>query len=243
MRRNTSRMKGHYIICGYGDVGRAVVSELRREKVRFVVVDRSPEQAESPFEEELPHIIGDAADDEVLRAAGIERAAGLVSTFPDDESNVFIVLTARQLNPDLVIVSQASSERSTSKLTRAGANRVISTATMAGQRMAAIALRPSVTQFLEVVMRSGEEEMRIEEIRLGPGSPLKAKTLREAGIGQHTGALVIGITRPGGRTAVNPTETSTLSGVRLSESDVLIALGSELQLDRLRQLVDKGKTK
>ena len=243
MRRNIGRMKDHYIICGYGDVGKAVAAELKREKVRFVVIDRNPEQTESAFEEEVPHIVGDAADDDVLRAANIERATGLVSTFPDDESNVFIALSARQMNPDLMIVSQARDERATKKLQKAGANRVISTSTMAGQRMAAIALRPSVTQFLEVVMRSGDSEMRLEEIRVRADSPLSGKSLRESGIGKQTGALVIGITRTGGRTSVNPTETSTLSNLPLSADDVLIALGSERQLDRLKEFVNTGKVK
>jgi len=241
MNRTIARMKGHYIICGYGDVGRAVAAELQRERVRFVVIDRNPQQTESAWTEEVPHIVGDAADDGVLQAAHIERAKGLVTTFPDDESNVFVVLTARQLNPELMIISQARDDRSTNKLRKAGANRVISAATIAGQRMAAIALRPSVTQFLEVVMRSGDAEMRVEEIPIEPGSPLAGKTLRETGIGEHTGALVVGITRPGGKTSVNPSETATLSKITLSENDVLIALGSEEQLARMRTFVESGK--
>lgn len=243
MMRGINRLRDHYIICGYGDVGKTVAAELRREKMRYVVIDRNPEQTESVLEQEVPHIVGDAADDEVLLAARIEHAAGLISTFPDDESNVFIVLSARQLNPDLTIVSQSRDERSTKKLIKAGADRIISTTTIAGQRMAAIALRPSVTQFLDVVMSSNEAEMRIEEIIVSTESPMKGKTLRETEIGRQTGALVIGITQPGGRTKINPAETSTISGMELRENDVLIALGSEDQLSRLRRYVETGKAK
>ena len=241
MAKRITRLRDHFIICGYGSVGRAVAAELKRDGVRYVVIDRDPTQTQSAFEEEVPSIVGDASDDEVLLAANIERATGLISTFPDDESNVFIVLSARQLNPSLTIVSQGRDERSTRKLLKAGANRVITTSTIAGQRMAAIAMRPTVTQFLEVVMRSGEVEMRIEEIKVLPESPLKGKTLRESEIGQQTGALVIGITRPGGRTSVNPTETATLSTMPLHENDVLIALGSAEQLARMRRFVETGK--
>jgi voltage-gated potassium channel len=242
MARAISRMKDHYIICGYGDVGKAVASEFQRQKVSFVVIDRNPDEIKVVLEADVPCILGDASDDEVLIEASIERAAGLISTFPDDESNVFIALSARQLNPGLTIVSQARDERSTGKLRKAGANRVISTPSIAGQRMAAIVMRPSVTQFLDVVMRSDDLDMRIEEIPIGAGSPMIGKTLKETGIGGHTGALVIGITKPGGRTSVNASETATLSSTVLGEQDVLIALGSADQLVRLADFVGSPKT-
>lgn len=242
MLRAIGRMKDHYIICGYGRVGRAVAAEFRRQDVKFVVIDRDPSQTESDYEEEVPHIVGDASEDEVLVAANIKRAKGLVSAFPDDESNVFIVLSARELNPALTIISQARDERSTGKLLKAGADRVISTSSIAGQRMASIALRPTVMQFLEVVMRSEEGELRIEEIEIGSESEAIGKTLRETGIGEQTGALVIGITSPGGSTSVNPSTTATLSSKVLGEGDILIALGSGEQLDRLRSFISTGKS-
>jgi len=241
MAKRIDRLKDHFIICGYGAVGHSVAAELKRDGVSYVVIDRDPAQTESAFEEEVPHIVGDAADDEVLEAANIERAKGLVTTFPDDESNVFVVLSARQLNPSLTIVSQGEEERSVKKLLKAGANRVVTTSTIAGQRMAAIATRPAVTEFLEVVMRSGEAEMRLEQIRVSPESPLKGKTLRETEIGQQTGALVIGITKPGGHTNFNPTENAAISSMVLHENDVLIALGSSEQLERMRKFVETGK--
>jgi voltage-gated potassium channel len=240
MKRTIRHLKDHYIIVGAGDVGREAAYELGRSRTRYVMVDRSPSQSDLARDEKVLFVEGDAVNDEVLMEAGIERAAGLISALPDDEANVFVVLTARQLNPRLLIVSQATEERTIRKLTKAGANRVISPKKIAGRRMAALALRPSLVNFLDIIVEGGEIDMRIEEARVQAGSPLLGKNLREAGIGQQTGAIIVGINAPDGRTRVNPNATSTLSSVTLGEGDVLIALGNEDQLRRLRDFVNKG---
>ncbi|MBN2551380.1 MAG: potassium channel protein [Spirochaetales bacterium] len=240
MKRTIRHLKNHFIIVGGGDVGREAAYEFQRSKKRFVVVDRDISQSDLSRDESILFVEGDAINDEVLVKAGVERAAGLVAALPEDESNVFVVLTARQLNPRLLIVSQATEERTTRKLTKAGANRVISPKKIAGQRMAAMVLRPNLLNFLDVIVQGGELDMRIEEVMLEPDSPLIDKTLKEAGIGQHTGAIIVAINAPEGRVRINPSTTSTISSVKLAEGDVLIALGNEDQLTRLREFVRKG---
>jgi voltage-gated potassium channel len=241
MKRTLRRIRDHYIICGGGDVGREIAREFQRARVRFLVIDRNPESSDLARDESVNFLQGDASDDEVLVEAGIERALGLIAALPDDEANVFVVLTARQLNPKLMIVSQASERPTFRKLIKAGANRVISPKEIAGQRMASFILRPSLVNFLDVMVGGEELGMRIEEVPVDSGSPLVDKNLREAGIGQHTGAIVVGINGPDGRTRVNPTATSTLSSVILKEGDVLIALGNDEQLGRLAAFVKRGR--
>jgi voltage-gated potassium channel len=222
-------------------VGREAAYEFRRSKKKFVVVERDPSQSDLSRDESILFLEGDAINDEVLVEAGIEKASGLIAALPDDEANVFVVLTARQLNPRLLIVSQAAEERTTRKLIKAGANRVISPKKIAGRRLAAMVLRPSLLNFLDVIVEGGELDMRIEEVGLESGSPLIDKTLKDAGIGQHTGAIIVGINAPEGRMRINPSTTSTLSSVILGEGDVLIALGNEDQLKRLREFVRRGR--
>jgi voltage-gated potassium channel len=241
MKRSIKRMKDHYIICGCGDVGREIALEFKRTKVKFLIIDREPENSELARDESVLFIKGDAIDDEVLLEANIEQARGLVSALPEDESNVFVVLTARQLNPRLTIVSQAEEQRTIRKLLKAGANRVISPSQIAGQRMASIILRPSVVNFLDIMVDSANVSMRLEEVTIEPGSPLVNKNLREAGIGRSTGAIILAINGPDGKTKVNPSASINLSNIPLREKDVLIAMGSEDQLQHLRAFVKRGK--
>jgi len=241
MKRTIRHLKNHFIIVGGGAVGREVAYEFRRSKKRFVIVDRNPSQSDLFRDESILFLEGDAINDEILVEAGVERASGLISALPEDEANVFVVLTARQLNPHLLIVSQAAEERTSRKLIKAGANRVISPKKIAGLRMAAMVLRPNLLNFIDVIVQGGELDMRFEEVALDHDSPLIDKTLKEAGIGQHTGAIIVGINAPEGRVRINPSTTSTLSSVKLGEGDVLIALGNEDQLTLLREFVRKGR--
>jgi voltage-gated potassium channel len=240
MKQVIRRLKEHYIVCGAGVVGREVIAEFQRKKARFVVIERDLEHSELSPDDSFPVIEGDAEDDDVLRMAHIESATGLVAALPDDQSNLFVVLTARQLNKNLHIVTQATSFNTSKKLMKAGADRVISPVQIAGRRMASVLLRPSVVNFLDIVVQGNDLSMRLEEIPIGESSPLINKTLRETGIGQNTGAIVIGIYGPDGSTRINPDANSTLSGVNLNKDDVLIALGNEDQLNSLKTFAVKG---
>jgi voltage-gated potassium channel len=241
MLRRIRKLRDHYIICGGGGIGREVAMEFRRSNVRFVIVERDPENSELAGDESIPFIKGEAEDDHVLQEAGIDTAKGLIAALPNDESNVFVVLTARQLNPSLLIIAKAVDERTIKKLTKVGANRVISPYQTAGRRMASIVMRPSVVSFLDVMVEGGKMSMRIEEVGIEKGSPLIGKNLREANIGQFTGAIIVGINAPNGHTRVNPTATALLSTVTLEEGDVLIALGNDDQIQRLRAFLRHGR--
>ncbi len=241
MKKPIKRMKDHYIICGCGDIGREVALEFKRSNIKFLIIDLDPEQSELARDESILFVKGSAIDDEVLMEANIEQAKGLISVLPDDESNVFVVLTAHQLNLHLAIISKAVKEQTTQKLLRAGASRVISPYQIAGCRIASIVLRPSVVNFLDVVVEGRGMPMRIEEVKVNTGSPLIDKTIRESGIGQYTGAIVVGISEPSGRTRVNPSAKTSLASIKLNEKDVLVAIGSEDQLKRLKDFVKHGK--
>ncbi len=237
MKRATRRLRDHFIVCGAGDVGREAILEFQRTGAKFVVIERNPESSFVSRDESILVIEGDASEDTVLQEAGIDTAAGLISALPEDESNLFVVFTARQLNPGLNIVAKATDERTSKKLQIAGANRVISPTQIAGQRMASVMLRPSVVSFLDVIVGSLDMDMRMEQVPIGSGSHLIGKTLRESGIGQHTGAIVVGINNPLHQTRINPSSNTALSKVRLRENDVLIALGSDEQIAKLEEFV------
>jgi len=230
MKKILALIKDHYIICGFGDVGKETANEFLRKKTRFLVVDRDLDESETSRYPDITFVHGDAADEEVLEEGKIHRAKGLVACLPDDQQNVFTVLTARQLNPDLHIVSKASDERTVKKLQKAGANRVVSPKQIAGSRLASMSINPRIVNFLEVLSSGGDESMRIESIRIPKGSPLIDKSLRESNIGQYTGAIIIGILSPEGETRTNHSSLANLSSLKLEEGDELVALGSEEQL-------------
>jgi voltage-gated potassium channel len=241
MERKISQMRDHYIICGCGVVGKEVALEFQREGVPFLIIERNPEESELARDESIVFLQGDAEDDETLIEAGIERAKGLIAALRQDEINVFVVLAARQLNPNLMIVARAAEERTVGKLERAGANRVISPYQIAGRRMASVVLRPSVVNFLDVAMEQRNMSMRMEEVRITRESARVGKALRDSGLGKQTGAIIIGIHGPDGHTRVDDSETKSLSSVVFQEGDILISMGNEEQIKSLKDFAE-GKT-
>lgn len=235
MEKKLGRMKNHYIVCGAGDIGREVVHEFRRSGTPFVVVERDPDHSELAEAGETVFVVGDATEEAVLTQARIEKAAGLVAVLPSDADNVFVTLTARQMQPHLNIIAKGTDEYATAKLMRAGANRVITPAKIAGRRIAASILRPTVVSFLDVIVDDTELSMRMEEFAVSGDSPLADKTLREAEIGQHTGVIVLAITDQFGNTRNDATRDG-LSSVRILPGDRIIGLGSVEQLEKLERL-------
>ena len=224
------RMSQHYIICGFGDVAHEVVHEFLKHKVSCVIIDKNPEQKNSEFSDKLVFITGDASDEVNLTHAKISQASGLVAALPDDAGNLFVVLTARQMNPNLQIVARASDDSAARKMLKAGANRVVTPKQIAGRRMASSVLRPQVVNFLDVAVESGNLSMRIEEFQILKNSPIIGKTLRETNIGQITGVVILAIVGPGGETRYDPSSEISLAGITIRHNDVLIAMGSEQQL-------------
>jgi voltage-gated potassium channel len=234
MHRSISNLSDHYIICGCGVVGKEVALEFKHAGVPFVIIERDPDNSELGRDESILFVEGDAEEEDTLTEAGIERAKGLVAALRQDENNVFVVLTARQMQPELTIVARAAEEKTEGKLIRAGADRVISPYQIAGRRIASVILRPTVMNFLDVVVEGGDVTMRLEEVTVRGGCDLVGKALRDSGIGKRTGAIIIGIHGRDGNARVDRTSETPLSTVVIEEGDVLIALGSEDHIKTLR---------
>ncbi len=230
MERQINNLSGHYIICGYGRVGQQVAEGLEEEHLDFVVIDNQPEVLAGLAERGINYIIADASNDDVLRQAGIERAAGLCTCLPDDATNVFVTLTSRQLNPGLMIISRGHVPSSANKLQIAGANHVINPYLIAGRRMAAQLRSPTVTEFLEVVMQRGKLELRIEEVVVGQGSRLADKSMAESHVRAETGVNILAVRQEGGRHEIDLGPEFVLCA-----GDALICLGTPEQLDALAE--------
>ncbi len=228
MINDIARMREHYIICGYGRVGRQVVEGLLANRFDVVVIDAEPEIVEELDAKQIAHLIGDASDDDLLRQAGVERAAGVCTCLPSDAANVFTVLTARSLNPKLYIISRSNAAESERKLRMAGANQVINPYTITGHRMAAQLMHPGVVEFLEVVMRQGDLELRLEEIEVRPTSNMAGRTLGECHVRGETGVNVLAVRRGDGQLV-----TKLDADFGLSAGDTLVGLGTRSQLAAL----------
>jgi voltage-gated potassium channel len=224
MQQEIDQLEGHYIVCGFGRVGRQVVENLQLRQMAVVVVEPA-DAAYAEGEADPPRIRGDATDDRALREAGIGRAAGLVAAAGEDAVNIVISLSARALNPELVIVARASHPEAEDKLRRAGATHVISPYRIGGQRMVTQLLHPRITDFLDVVMQRGDLELWLEEISIRSNGPAEGKTLGESSIVGPAGVNVLALVRDGGEMVTNPP-----ADLRLSAGDVLIALGTPDQL-------------
>jgi len=232
MQRKIESFSEHFIVCGYGQVGSEVVASLRKRGKTCVVIESN----ESTLDEaDVPHILGNAEDDEVLKVAGIERAAGLVAATGDDASNLFITVSAHTLNKDMTIVARANKVASEAKLRYGGATHVISPHMLGGQRIATQLLYPSVTDFLDVVMHSGDLELWLEEFTLAPKCHLEGKTVAEGQVRAMTGTNILAIRRhDGGNVVTNPP-----SELRFESGDELIALGTRQQLEDLENLTTR----
>jgi voltage-gated potassium channel len=228
-RRRTTRrigaMQGHVIVCGWGRVGRTIAAHLQGASIDVVVVDNDPARVAMV---DGPAIDGDATDDDVLRAAGIDRAATLIAALSTDADNLYITLSARALRPDLFIVARARTEAAEPKLAQAGANRVVNPQKIGGARMAALAVQPAVADFLDVVMHDGSLEFRLGEVALRPGSSLVGRTLRDTQIRDRTGALILAVRDDAGAFLTNPSPE-----VVLQADQLLIAIGTAAQLKAL----------
>jgi len=227
------RLSEHYIVCGYGRVGRQVVREFAADGVPFVVVDQNPQKVEECLEKGYPAILGEASEDATLEEAGIQRARGLVATVNSDADNVFVVLSARKINPGLHIVARASSEESASKLEIAGADRTLSPYAVGGRRLASLATHPLIVDFLDIVTH-GEEgiEFRLEEFRVPKDSAIADHTIGELKLGERTGAIILAI-----RNGEGTFDTTPAADDRIFAGDTLVVLGSREQVDRLEKLM------
>ena len=231
MQQTIDRLSGHFIICGFGRVGRQVAAELMRCQMVVIVIDINPMEEEECTRCGYHFLEGDASDDAVLVQAGITRAKGLVAVVDSDAANVYVSLSARALNPSLAIVARADQPNAEAKLRMAGANHVISPYAVGGMRMASLLVHPNVVDFLDLVMRDEELQLWLDEVQIAPESELAGKTLEEMQVRGLTGANVLGMRHEGGRVMVNWT-----ADVRIESGGVLVALGTREQLNALANL-------
>ena len=231
LERQIARMNNHYIVCGFGMVGRHVVRELADEQQPLVIIDHDAAMIERARAEGYAAVLGDATEEPVLHQAGIDRAGGLLATTDGDATNVLIILTARDLNDTLHIVARASSETTEPKMLKAGADHVLAPAVIGGQRMAALALRPTTVDVLMELIETQNRQSWMDEATLDEHSPLIGHTLASAQIHQRTGATVIAIRHGDGRIVANPTGDEPFQ-----PGDVLVSVGSSDQLEQLVQL-------
>lgn len=226
LEKKIRELKDHFIVCGYGRMGRIICRELQEHGIPFVVVEKEPTATRE--NEDLLVFHGDATNDDVLKSIGIDRARGLISVLPTDAENLFVVLSARGLNAKLLIVARAGEEGSENKLFRAGADKVVSPYHIGGLRIAHTVLKPAVVDFIEFATKSGNIDLQMEEVPIREDSRLAGRTLDDVGIGRELGIIVVAIKKASGEMAFNPTSRTQING-----GDTLIALGESPRLKTL----------
>jgi len=239
-KRVIDRLQNHFLVCGFGRVGRHASMELLRAGAPFVVLDRNEARVERAREAGMHAMVADATHDESLRLAGIERARGLVSALATDADNLFVILSAKSLNPKLTIVTRAGEEEAEEKLRRAGADTVFAPFSIAGHRLATALLRPHVSTFLDsAFLDSAKQAMgldvSVEQVAVAPGAAVISKSLRELHLSRDYGVIVLAIRKGDGRMIFNPPAESSIS-----EGDYLIAMGAAPNLRRLEELVTES---
>lgn len=228
MDKQIADMHGHVVLCGWGRVGRAVAADLVEAGRSVVVIDSDPDRLT-----DCRHgmVVGDATLDSTLRSAGIERADALVAALADDAANLFVTLSGRTINPRLFIVARARQDDSVAKLQRAGADRVVNPQQLGATRMASFVARPHVAEFIDVVMHERSMEFRMQEVPVPMQSSLVGATLGAADLRERTGVLVLAVRDGHGAFASNPAPSTVLHA-----GDVIIAVGTEVDLRRLEEL-------
>jgi voltage-gated potassium channel len=230
MRHTVDQMKDHVIVCGWGRVGQAISRELRAKGEDVVIVD----QREDLYDEvDVLAVQGDATVDAVLLEAGIERARGLIIALDSAADCMYVTLTSRTLNPDLLIVARAHSAEAAPKLRQAGADRVVSPHEIGGSRMASFISQPSVADFLNDAMRNEQLAVELQEFEVGADSPIADRTLRDSKIGEKAGVTVVAVRRADGNFTQSPN-----ADTKVYPGDVAIVLGTARQLEAFRAWLD-----
>ncbi len=228
MKRMIDKLENHYLVCGYGRVGRGAAMELQKAGQPCVVVERDPARLEAAVEAGLPGIAADATRDQTLLDAGVRRARGLVAALGSDADNLFVILSAKTLNPSLTIAARAGEEEAEEKLRRAGAGTVFAPYTHAGHRLAQALIRPHVHQFLDLTTENMGLNVLIEQLRVDETSEFASMSLKQLQIRRDIGVIVLAIRRAGGEMLFNPPADAVLQG-----GDSLVAMGGP---DDLRKL-------
>jgi voltage-gated potassium channel len=231
--KKIDRLKNHYIVCGYGRIGKTLCTMLKRKAVDLVVIEKDQDLIPVMVEDKIFYISGDAGDESNLIKAGIQHAKGLIAVLATDTDNVFLVLTARQLNPDLYIMANASRNESKPKLLAAGANRVELPYDMGAVSMAQRIIRPTVTNFLELAFAQKRKDIQMEEIPVSLSSKLVNVMLKDSGIRQQFNLIIIAIKKSDDSMLFNPSFEAVIES-----GDTVIAVGQEENLKKLEKILN-----
>lgn len=234
MEKAISQLKNHFVVCGLGKTGRHVIEELIKTESEFVAVEKDPEKIEEAKSlGGTLFVCGDATKNEILLQANIENAKGLLTALPTDTENLFVVLTAREMNPTLRIVSRVVEDDAEHKLYKVGANAVVSTDFIGGLRMASELIRPSVVSFLDLMLRDPRRSLRVSEAEVPHNSRMSGLTIREADFGEKAGVLALAIRRKGQKEFIYAPSAHE----KIQEGDTLILLGDVNQLKLIDELL------
>jgi voltage-gated potassium channel len=231
-KRMIDRLQNHFIVCGFGRVGRNASYEMQRASAPFVVIDRSEQRVANASTAGMLAIVADATRDDDLRGAGVLRAKGLIAALPSDAENLFIILSAKTLNPKLTVVTRASEEEAGEKLRRAGADVVFTPYAMAGRQLADALLRPHVVEFLDFAGSNMGSKVTTEQLCVAPRSVFAGKTLGQLSELRNTGVIVLAIRKQRGETIFNPPPESEFAA-----GDFLIVMGEQLGLQKLEEIL------
>lgn len=230
LEKHIAALKDHYIVCGYGRTGTVVANELQAAGIPLVVIEKDEKLVENLGRQGILYLQRNATSDDALLAAGLERAAGLVTTVNSDADSVFIILSAKGIRPDIFILARASDKSNESKLLRAGAGRVVCPHQLGGELMAEIIYKPTVVDFLNYAMGNNDMGLRLEEAPVGEESPIHGKTLVESGLRKNYGVIIIAIKRQNGEMVFNPG-----AGEVFYARDVIVVLGESTKLKEMRK--------
>jgi voltage-gated potassium channel len=230
--KQINKIKGHYIICGYGRIGRVLARFLTARYVDVVVIERNQNRVAKMDEDGILYLIGEATDESVLERAGIQRAKGIVTAVATDADNVFLVLIAKQLNPHLFIVARATQNDAKKTLLAAGADKVISPYDLGARRMAHAILRPTVIRFLEMAFADESVDIQIEEVRVGVNSRMAGLTMQDSGIRQDYDLMIMVIRKPNDAMTFNPKADTVIE-----TGDVMVVVGAAKNIKRLERVL------
>lgn len=234
MDKKIESYKGHYIVCGADQTGRYVIDELIKTKKDFIVIEKDPEKVGRLMKEDILCLEGDATHDAILQKAGIQRAKGFITALHSDAENIFVVITAKRLNPSLRVISKAVEEESEQKIRMVGADSVVMPSYIGGLRMVSEMIRPSVVNFLDIMLRSKDRTIRVEEIDIPEGSSFAGKDLEHAGILDMEGVTIVALKdRKKDSYIFNPSRKTILT-----KDHLIIVMGD---IDLIRSITERAK--
>ncbi len=237
MEKRIAALENHYIICGSGEIAEVIINKFVEENLNFVVITNNREDLDDYSHHDILVIEGQSTEESILDHAGIMKAKGLIATCDTEVDNIVTVLTARNLNRDIYIIANSITKSGSEKLMKVGADKTLSAIEISGKRMASLMIKPNIISFLDVVTKVGDVELDLEEVIVKSGSYLEGKNLIEAQIPNKTGLIVLAIKKfENNKMIFNPPGSFTFK-----IGDVLIVLGREDQIDKLRNLGDESK--